>query len=58
MEKMGKAALCVGYPHASMRIFDSQHEYRELIAQAGFGYTFGVLEGFDNDYSSAAKRLM
>ena len=30
----------------------------ELIAQAGFGYTFGVLNGSDTDFSYAVKRIM
>ncbi|VDB89892.1 unnamed protein product [Peniophora sp. CBMAI 1063] len=30
----------------------------ELISQAGFGYTFGVLNGTDTDYSYAVKRII
>ena len=30
----------------------------ELIAQAGMGYSFGALEGKNNEYSSALKRMV
>ena len=29
----------------------------ELIEQAGFGYSFGALNGHDSDYSYAIKRI-